>query len=235
MECGVCTLEQLLLIPNNYAKRVVTFQNITFFTVDMSLSVTVDPSSKKVSIDESFMQSLEESDRQELENHILQLNELNRQLVGLNADVPPPANEINKQLSVQVNKMKDSGVAALKNNKGSEGLRNISLALEMALKRPSWESTAYAIEEVVNVLSARCDGYMKQNLWPEAFDDATILTLLKPQDAKNHYRKGKCLQTIGQYSEAKTCYVAAQSTAPNDSSFKTAVQEIDGLIAKQSS
>lgn len=198
----------------------------------MSLPINVDPASKKVSVDESYFEDLSEKQAKELHTQIEQLNSLNRYMVGLNCDVPPTPEHITQQVTTQVNKLKEAGTLAVKQDKLKEAVKHFTLAIDMALKRPPWEATQYTIEELCKCLGPRADAYMSQNLWPDAYCDSALLVLLKPMDAKNHYRKGRCLESVRKYNEAKAAYTAGLSINPDDSDLKASLKEVNELLKK---
>lgn len=199
----------------------------------MNIPVIVDPASKAVSIEQPYLDSIDPSKVKELNNQVAQLNDLARHLVGVNGDVPPPSNVVTESVTKQVNKLKDSAAKATKAGRGSEAIKFYNLAMGLALKRAPWESTQYVIEEVCSILGPRADLYISQSLWPEAYTDSGLLVLLKGMDPKNQYRKGRCLQTIGKLSEARIAYQTALNLQPQNSEFKSALQEVDGLIEKK--
>uniref|UniRef100_A0A060T5R7 ARAD1B06072p n=1 Tax=Blastobotrys adeninivorans TaxID=409370 RepID=A0A060T5R7_BLAAD len=195
----------------------------------MSLPIIVDPSSKRVSVDDSFYEGLPEEEAKDLSLKLEQLNTLHRALVGVNGDVPPPSDQISGPLTTQVNKLRESGIQSLRQNKNAEAVKHLSLAIEMSLRRNPWEATKFLIDELAKSMGPRADAYIAQNMWPEAYNDAAMLTLLAPLDAKNHYRKGRCLQSVQKYSEAKASYAAGLSLSPMDSELKQALAEVSAL------
>ncbi|ANB15807.1 Small glutamine-rich tetratricopeptide repeat-containing protein alpha [Sugiyamaella lignohabitans] len=198
----------------------------------MSLPVTVDPATKAISVDASFIDSLGEESQKDLNEKLLQLNDLSRYLTGLSLPVPPAPNTISKQLTDQVNKLRAHGVTQSKAGKHQEALKHFTLAVQLALKRPPWEAALYVIEEVCGLLALRADSYMALNLWPEAYTDASLIVLLVPTDPKGHHRRGRCLQTIGKYSEARVEYLTASAALPQDTSIKESLAEVEALLAK---
>lgn len=199
----------------------------------MSLPITVDPNTKKVSVDESFFEELDESQAKQLGLQLEQLNSLNRHMVGLNGDVPPTPDQLTQQVTTQVNKLRESGFQAQKQGKMKEAVKHFTLAIDMVLKRPPWEATNHTIEELCNCLGPRADSYISQNLWPDAYNDAALLVLLRPMDAKNHYRKGRCLESIRKYTEAKAAYVAGLSIKPEDTDLKSSLKDVNELLSKK--
>lgn len=196
----------------------------------MSLQISYNPETKSITVDESIYSELDQEQTDDLNAQVNQLNSLNNFMNNLNAPVPPPSNNITQQVTTQVDKMRQTGINAHNNKKPSEAVKYLTLAIEMALKRPTWEATQYMIEEISKSLGPRADAYMAQNLWPDAYTDSALLCLLKPMDAKNHYRKGRCLQVVGKYHEARAAYATGLATNPNDSDLKAAMTEVNELI-----
>ncbi|KAK9467409.1 TPR-like protein [Lipomyces arxii] len=164
---------------------------------------------------------------------IQELNTTYRDLISLNADVPLAPNQINGRLSEQVKKLKESGNAMYKKNQFPDAIKMYSLAIEMALKRAPWEAAAYAREELSVLYSNRAQTYMSMNSWGEAIVDADAAIFLKRSFGKAHYRKGKCLQSMGRLQEAKAAYeLGLELASPdgNDSELKAALSDVNGLL-----
>ncbi|CAN6671850.1 translocation protein Sec72p [Trichomonascus vanleenenianus] len=192
----------------------------------MSLPVSIDPSTKALKVDESYYNELTEEQSQELHTAVDKLYSLSRSMLNLNNELPPAPNHISQPLSVQVAKLRDSGASALKKGKPDEAIKLLTMAIEMALKRPPWESTAFTINEVCSCIDPRADAYMAVNQWPEAYSDTAMLSLLKPTDPKNYYRKGRCLQAIQKYAEAKSVFSSGLLLAPDNAELKAALDEM---------
>ncbi|KAK9456788.1 hypothetical protein V1511DRAFT_225889 [Dipodascopsis uninucleata] len=159
------------------------------------------------------------------------LNLMYRDLISLNADVPPPPNQINGRLNDQVKKLKDTGNVSFKKGQYSDAIRMYTLAIEMGLKRPLWEASGYVREELSVLYSNRAQAYMSQSAWAEALMDAEASVFLKKNVPKAHYRKGKCLQYMGRLREAKDAFQIGIESCENDlNDLKTALSEVCDLI-----
>ncbi|KAK9240865.1 TPR-like protein [Lipomyces kononenkoae] len=164
---------------------------------------------------------------------IQELNSLYRDLVALNADVPPPPNQINGRLNDQVRKLKDAGNASYKKGQYSDAVRMYSLAIEMALKRPPWEASGFVKEELSVLYSNRAQAHMSVSAWGDALVDADTAIYLKRNFAKAHYRKGKCMQHMGRLHEAKAAYELGLESGGTDGSeaeLKSALAEVNELL-----
>jgi translocation protein SEC72 len=199
----------------------------------MSLPVTVDPSSKRVSVDTPYLESLTDEQQEDLTTHIEQLNDLHRHLVGINSDIPPPPTQLTAQISQQAAKLRDTGIGALKKGKVDEAIKTLNLALELAQRRPPWEATQQFIEDIAAIVGPRADAYMGAGQWPEAFGDSTLLVLIKPMDAASHFRKGRCYMASKQYKDAQQYLSTAAKMAPQNTVFKTFLQEVEAKLAEQ--
>ncbi|KAK9448727.1 uncharacterized protein V1518DRAFT_418036 [Limtongia smithiae] len=164
---------------------------------------------------------------------VTRLNSVYKELMSLNADVPPPMNQINGRLTDQVRKLKDAGNVSYKKGQFSDAARMYSLAIEMALKRAPWEGSAYQREELGVLYSNRAQAYMSSSSWGEAYVDADAAVYLKRTVAKAHFRKGKCLQHMGRLQEAKEAYqigIEMPGLDGSDAELKTAMAEVDELL-----
>ncbi|KAJ8102135.1 TPR-like protein [Lipomyces tetrasporus] len=164
---------------------------------------------------------------------IHELNSLYRDLVALNADVPPPPNQINGRLNDQVRKLKDAGNASYKKSQYSDAVRMYSLAIEMALKRPPWEASGFAREELSVLYSNRAQAHMSTGAWGDAMVDADTAIYLKRNFPKAHYRKGKCLQHMGRLHEAKAAYelgLESGGADGSDAELKSSLAEVNELL-----
>ncbi|KAK7206061.1 hypothetical protein BZA70DRAFT_123071 [Myxozyma melibiosi] len=163
------------------------------------------------------------------------VNTLHRDLINLNADVPPPPNQINGRLTEQVRKLKDSGNQAFKRTAYADAIRMYTLAIEMALKRPAWEAAGYQREEICLLYSNRAQAYMSTAAWGEALADSEAAIFLKRSFTKAHYRKGKCLQNMGRLRDAKDAYElglesGATAEGGSEAELKTALAEVEELM-----
>ncbi|KAK9381142.1 uncharacterized protein V2V93DRAFT_368431 [Kockiozyma suomiensis] len=167
---------------------------------------------------------------------VAKLNKLYKDLVGVNSDVPPPPNQINGRLTDQVKKLKESGNQAFKRSSYADAIRMYGLAIEMALKRASWEASGYQREELSVLFSNRSQAYMSTGSWGEGMVDADTAIFLRRSFPKAHYRKGKCLQNLGRLREAKDAYELGLESGGTDGSvaeLKNALADVEELLFKK--
>lgn len=141
--------------------------------------ISYDESARKVSIAKDA--SLTPEYKKELQIELDKLNSFAKEMVACPGSIPPPPNEANRNLAIQVAKLRDSGAMQFKAGKPQEALTQINMALDMALKRPLYEATGAAIADVSEVLAYRCDINMVLGNWAAAYADAELLCLIKPQ------------------------------------------------------
>ena len=214
--------------------HILTFagRNLLTFAMDF---LNFDPVTKNLSVNLESVADWPEQDKTDYSHEVETLNLLAKQLVGTNSDVPPPSNQLNGNLTKQVEKMRDTGIKEMKLGKHTEAIKLLSMALEMALKRSLWESVQYQITQIVTILDARCDVYIKLNKWADAYADAHILTTIQPTEWNNFYRKARCLRRIARYSEAKSNLATAQELCKTSAAATAKVNEeissIDALSA----
>lgn len=194
-----------------------------------------DPATKNLSVVEGSTQDWSEQDQTDYAYEVENLNTLSKQLVGFNGDIPPPGNQINGNLSKQIDKLRETAIRDAKLGKHTEALKLLSMALEMALRRPLWESVQFQMGQIVGILNDRCDLYIKTNQWANAYADTHILTTLQPGEWSNFYRKALCLRKIENYHEAKALLATALELGKNNTSAVVKVNQeissIDALLA----
>ncbi|CAG80610.1 hypothetical protein B0I72DRAFT_135862 [Yarrowia lipolytica] len=191
--------------------------------------ISYDESARKVSIAKDA--SLTPEYKKELQIELDKLNSFAKEMVACPGSIPPPPNEANRNLAIQVAKLRDSGAMQFKAGKPQEALTQINMALDMALKRPLYEATGAAIADVSEVLAYRCDINMVLGNWAAAYADAELLCLIKPQIPQNYLRKGKCLQTATKYLEAKQAYQSGLMYAAEDKILLGALSEVEAMLA----
>ncbi|KAK9474866.1 uncharacterized protein V1510DRAFT_410875 [Dipodascopsis tothii] len=181
--------------------------------------VTINETTKRLDIPEEF---LTDARAAELE----QVNQLARELVALNADVPMPPNQINGKLTEQVRKMRESGNLSFKKAQYVDALRLYSLAIEMATKRSPWEASQYVREETAVLFSNRAQAYMASERWEDGLADADMAIYLRRNQAKPYWRKGKCLQRLGRLAEARETFELGLEFEPGEADLQTALAAV---------
>lgn len=187
--------------------------------------LSFDPVTKNLTVTPNSLDSWDEQDRKDYTHEVESLNLLAKQLVATNADVPPPGNQINGNLTKQVDKLRETATRESKQGKDLEALKLLTMALDMSLRRAVWESVQYQITQVVVILNDRCDLYIKLNKWAEAYADAHILTTVQPVEWSNFYRKARCLRRIEQYSEAKALLATALELGKNNAKAQAKIND----------
>ena len=188
-------------------------------------ALVFDPVTKNFSVNEAAIADWSKNDQEDYAFEVESLQVLSKQLVASTTDVPPPSNQINSNLSKQVEKMRETGLRESKAGKDLEAARLLSMALEMALKRPLWEASQYQMSQVAAILDSRCDVYIKLNKWAEAFADVQLLATLQPNEWSNFYRKARCLRRIEKYAEARACLTTAAELSKNNPAAAAKVKD----------
>lgn len=175
----------------------------------MSIALRINPSSKEVWIEDEYLETLNPEKQTELLDSVQRLNELHRQVINLNGGVPPPPDQVSKNVSEQIAKLKATADSNVKTAKYEDALKHYNLAVDMALRRPPWERVMLLMQELVILLGPRADTFMMLNRYPEAYTDVLMLCLLQPDEPLNHYRKGRCLKQINKLAEAADSFKTA--------------------------
>lgn len=184
------------------------------------LAVVMDPKTKVLSIDKSTSEDLTATEVSEAEHLVSLINLLVKDFVPLNKPFPPPGNQVTQKHTQAAQQLAKNGVQAIQQKKTQEAIKILKTALEIVLRRPYWESVALTLEEVVSCLSPLCDAYSQGNMWPEAYGLATMLTLLKPQDASHLYRRAYTLMAVERYEDAREVVETGLSMNANEPLFK---------------
>ncbi|EFQ93522.1 hypothetical protein PTNB73_00083 [Pyrenophora teres f. teres] len=141
-----------------------------------------------------------------LETELAALNALHRNLllVETPTGTPPPPVPVNPKRSAQIGKLRESGNAEYKKGQHSAAIKFYTLAIDMALARPSWEPSGLVREELSGLLSNRAQANMSMQNWAEgAVDAEASVEMKKVGNAKAWWRRGKCLLEMGRLDEAE--------------------------------
>ncbi|KAL8923685.1 MAG: hypothetical protein Q9208_004437 [Pyrenodesmia sp. 3 TL-2023] len=158
------------------------------------LPLTIDPTSKSVS-----------SPLPHLSEPLTALHNLQRSLLSLPAQIPPPPLPTNPKRSAQIQKMRDQGNASLRKSptNPSEAIQLYTYGIEMALGRPGWEPSQLVREEASLLYANRAQAYMAGQMWAEGAADAECSVECKRAgNGKAWWRRGKCLVEMGRWRDA---------------------------------
>lgn len=141
----------------------------------------------------------------ELNAQLEAINQTHRALLNLEPpNVPPPPRPVNPKRSAQIGKLRDTANTAYRKSSFAEAVKMYSLAIEMALGRPTWEPVGLVREELSALYANRAQAYMQQQLWAEAWVDAQLSVECNEQgNGKAWWRGGKCLVEMGRREEAQ--------------------------------
>ncbi|ODQ68249.1 hypothetical protein NADFUDRAFT_48899 [Nadsonia fulvescens var. elongata DSM 6958] len=191
----------------------------------MSAPIIYNTATKSISIEPELSTPEWEADAESI-------NLMVRDLVALGQDVPMAANACNGKITEAFKKMLDSAIAEYKKSRYPDAIRLANLALGIAVRRYRWESFGYTLSEIGQVISFRCDVYLANSQWAEAFADASLLSLVIPNSALNHFRKGQCYQAINNLVAAKQCYQTGLTIASDNEQIKASLDEVNALLEK---
>lgn len=192
----------------------------------MSLPIIYDPVSKLVSIEETAAED------KELQEEIDQLNRLAKDLISTNSEIPESP-EPSKQLSPMIKKLVTSGVEALKKRKFPEAIKQLSLAIEMASRRSRWEAFAVQLQELNSILTVRCDAYIMNKQWAEAYNDVDMLLGTQVTTPENFLRRSVAAFNLGRLHQAKVDLERGLCFAENDPRLKEQLNNVNKAIAME--
>lgn len=182
------------------------------------LPLTMDPSTKALT-----------SPQPDLTPHLTHLTTLQRSLVPLPSQTPPPPLPTNPKRTAQMQKMREQGSTALRRSTNTpsnatssaqEAIKLFTYALEMALGRPGWEPSSLVREEASALFSQRAQAYIQAGMWPEGAADASCAVELNRRvggnnnsngnntggggnEKKAYAQRGRCLVEMGRWEEAR--------------------------------
>lgn len=192
----------------------------------MSLPIIYDPVSKLVSIEETAAED------KELQEEIDQLNRLAKDLISTNSEIPESP-EPSKQLSPMIKKLVTSGVEALKKRKFPEAIKQLSLAIEMASRRSRWEAFAVQLQELNSILAVRCDAYIMNKQWAEAYNDVDMLLGTQVTTPENFLRRSVAAFNLGRLQQAKVDLERGLCFAENDPRLREQLNNVNKAIAME--
>ncbi|BFZ59344.1 hypothetical protein YB2330_000352 [Saitoella coloradoensis] len=157
------------------------------------------------------------------------LNSLYRHMSALTIPVPPPPNQIHPARSTHIQRLKDSGNAAFKASPPdyASAHKFYTIALSMALDRAPWEHHNIAREEMAIMYANRAAANLGAERWPEALADSCAVIELKKPWTKGHFRKGKALEEMGRWKEAREAYAFGLQFEPESEELKNALKELE--------
>jgi translocation protein SEC72 len=164
-----------------------------------SLPIQMDPQTKVLSVTGASNSALTAE--------LVALNALHKSLLSVDTPTgtPPPPVPVNPKRSAQIGKLRESGNTEFRKGNHAAAIRMYSLAIEMALGRPSWEPSGLVREEVSGLLSNRAQANMALQNWGEgAVDAEASVEMKRVGNAKAWWRRGKCLLEMGRLEEAQT-------------------------------
>ena len=139
-----------------------------------------------------------------LQIYLAQLNRLTSALKEEPTDdITPQPKEVASKL---IKNLFQSGINAVKQKKLPEGLKNISLAIEMAeRKRTPYEAFAVQLQELQFMLRSKIDLCIVQGKFLDALQDLEFLLNTGMTQPDVFLRKTDVLLKLGQLEEAKVC------------------------------
>jgi translocation protein SEC72 len=182
----------------------------------------MDPASKAISATGTASNALK--------TELATLNALHRSLLSVDTPTgtPPPPVPVNPKRSAQISKLRESGNTEFRKGNHSAAVRMYSLAIEMALGRPSWEPSGLVREEVSGLLSNRAQAHMAQQEWAQgAVDAEASVEMKKVGNSKGWWRRGKCLFEMARLEEAETWVKQALEIESTEADLLSLKEEIE--------
>ncbi|CDF89787.1 ZYBA0S05-01706g1_1 [Zygosaccharomyces bailii CLIB 213] len=172
-----------------------------------------------------------EEDRESLCIYANQVNSLTQALISENNPnfSPQPSDDSTKL----IRNLFDSGIKNVKNNKLPEGLKNVTLAIEMAhRKRAPWEAFAIQLQELQFMLRHKIDLELMQGRYLDALQDLDMLLSTGLFQPEVFIRKTDALLHLGQLEEARVACDRGLSLQPQNAKLKALMLECNGKLAE---
>ncbi|ABN66299.1 predicted protein [Scheffersomyces stipitis CBS 6054] len=191
----------------------------------MSISLGYDPKSKAISVGEDSVGD------ESLALEVKQLNTLTQELIAAGSDVPPQPSPqtFNKDMSMMIKKMYESGVQSFKQGKFAESAKQFSIGLEMISRRQKFESFQGTLQELNLFLMSRADAYLKTKEYLKAFSDADMLIGMMMCTPENFLRRGVANYFLGNYEAARADYQRGLAFGENNQRLQA---ELDIVLDK---
>ncbi|KAH3673012.1 hypothetical protein WICMUC_003965 [Wickerhamomyces mucosus] len=161
----------------------------------MALPITYDSARKLISVDS-------EVSYPELQDEVTQLNKLAKDLISIQGEIPESAEPSNK-ITPLLKNLITSGIDALRKKQFKDAIQKLTVAIEMQQKRANWESFGVQLTELNGILQARCDAYIMNKQFIEAYNDADILLSTQVNTPDNFLRKAIASLNLGRLEDAK--------------------------------
>lgn len=193
-------------------------------TFDADSPIYYDPKTKSVKVEEGAINGWSEDEQKLFNRELTHWNQLTKSFLSYSGDVPPPPGPPSKDTTAQIEKILTTVAKELKQQNRSGGnnsnremiVKQLTVALNIALSRPGWESGAVRLQQVLEILGARCEVNILRGAWAEAYPDSETLVIFNPNDWKNYYRRGRCFKAIEKYTEAKQNFLVARELSKID-------------------
>ena len=130
--------------------------------------------------------------------------------------IPPPPQPIPNMRSNHIAKAKEDGNNAFRAQKYPDAIRFYSISAALAASRPIFESAQYSRDELSIALCNRSAAYAADGQWVEALVDANATIGIKKQWTKGYFRKGKALEGLKQFEEAKEALLLGLEFEPGN-------------------
>lgn len=178
----------------------------------LDFSIAYDPNNKKISIPEATS-----GFEPKLVTEVNQLNTLVNEIIANGSDVPPVAtvDNFNKDVSKMVKKLYEGGVAAFKQNKFTDSVKQFTIGIEMICRRHKFESFQGTLQELSMFLMSRTDANLKAKNYLAAFNDVDMLLGMQVSTPDNFLRRGVANYFLGNYELARADYQRGLSFAPH--------------------
>lgn len=174
----------------------------------MSVAITYNAKDKQVGV--------EESPDGKLSVEVDQLNTLINEILQNGSDVPPIASveNFNKDISKMIKKLYEGGVAAFKQNKFEQSVKQFTVGIEMIARRHKFESFQGTLQELSMFLMSRTDANLKAKNYLAAYNDVDMLIGMQICTADNFLRKGVANYFLGNYEAARADYQRGLAFSP---------------------
>lgn len=163
--------------------------------------------------------------------NVSQINSLTKSIIAeSNPNFTPKPNDTTTGM---IQKLFQTGIAKMKEQKLNEALKSITLAIEMATrKRSPYEAFALQLQELQFMLKHKIDLELVLNKPMDALQDLEMLMGTGLVTSDVFIRLTDALLKLGQYNEATVVCERGLSLNPNETKLKALILQCKRMLAE---
>ncbi|KAJ1962792.1 hypothetical protein GGI12_002437 [Dipsacomyces acuminosporus] len=129
-----------------------------------------------------------------------------------------------------IQKLKSDGNTMFRKANHFDASQKYTEAINVASQRPLWDSSQMIVEESAVLLSNRAACLLELDHPSEAYWDTEVVTRLRRNWSKGHFRMGRALMGLGRCQQAAQSFQIGCSLDPGAKEMKTALEDVKQYI-----